>query len=107
MALVYLLSLVVILTYCSSLTVSQDEANNEVTGEFVMKAGSTCKYHVINFDDEGIVGFRVKCNCQGIRKELTYSCVYFGKPSMCPGFNETSEARHTFYSELVEYIKGI
>lgn len=102
MALVYLLSLLLFISLAAA-----NENQTEFTGDFDMREGSTCKYNVIDFYDDGIVGFRVKCNCQGLNGRLTYSCVYFGKPNICPGFNETAQARYNFYTELVDHIKGI
>lgn len=88
------------------LFVSLSLSENEFDGEFKMTAGSDCKYHVMHFDDEGIIGFRIKCSCRGTGKRLTYSCAYFGKPNVCPGFNDTIAAQTGFYSELADYIKG-
>ena len=98
------LSLFILFFSFSSLV--QSDSDDDYTGVFNMKAGSDCKYNVMHFDDDGIVGFRVQCSCPGTPKRLTYSCVYFGKPNICPGFNDTSVARANFYSELASYVKG-
>ena len=100
---------VAILSLLSSVSISDDTASPEqpnFTGEFKMKTGSDCKYIVMHFDDEGIIGFRVKCSCKGLSKKLTYSCTYFGKPNVCPGFNDTVEAQSKFYSQLAEFVNG-
>ena len=107
--LIILTLLLVILSLLSSVSISDDTASPEhpnFTGEFKMKAGSDCKYTVMHFDDEGIIGFRVKCSCKGLSKKLIYSCTYFGKPNVCPGFNDTVEAQSKFYSQLAEFVNG-
>ena len=100
----------VILSSPSSVSISDDTADTpehpNFTGEFKMKAGSDCRYTVMHFDDEGIIGFRVKCSCKGLSKKLTYSCTYFGKPNVCPGFNDTVEVQTKFYSQLAEFVNG-
>lgn len=98
------LSLLLLFLTFSSLVFS--DGDDYYTGVFNMKAGSDCKYNVMNFDEDGIVGFRVQCSCPGTRKRLSYSCAYFGKPNICPGFNDTTIARANFYSELASYVKG-
>lgn len=100
-------SFILFLFIASLFSLSLPQSDDDFTGEFKMKSGgSDCKYNVMHFDDDGIIGFRVKCSCPSDRKRLTYSCAYFGKPNVCPGYNESSIARANFYSELARHVKG-
>jgi hypothetical protein len=98
--------LLVLVCLCQQSFSADDENEREFSGKFETKSGSSCNYQVLHFDDDGIVGLRVKCECHGLSTKLTYSCTYIGKPNICSGFNESYTAQAEFYSELADYIKG-